>query len=215
MIKVVCFDCWDTLFFNRSKISPVKQFIQKVQGKHDFYSALKVVEKNLMVKENANLEIATINILKEMKIIPNKKLLAELKFLLEEACLLGLPFPETMSVLDELKKKYKLCMITNTFKQSHQSMAQNYHFDNIFDLIIVSYKVGAVKPNPLMYEVALKKLKVKPDEMVMVGDTLEDDALAPEKLGIHGIVIDRKKKYVTYEKRITSLKQLENFLEAL
>ncbi len=215
MIKVVCFDCWDTLFFNQSKISPVKSFIQKVQGKQDFYTALKVVEKNLMTKENASLEIATRNILKEMKIIPNKKLLTELKFLLEEACLLGLPFPETMAVLKELKKKYKLCMITNTFKQSHQSMAKNYHFDNIFDLVLVSYKIGAVKPNPFMYKVALKKFKVKPNEMVMVGDTLEDDALAPEKLGVHGIVIDRKKKYVGYEKRITSLKQLEKMLEVL
>ena len=215
MIKVVCFDCWDTLFFNKSKVSPVKSFIKKVQGKHDFYTTLKVVEKNLMTKENASLEVAIKNILKEMKIIPSDKLLVELKLLLEEACSLGLPFPETISVLKELKKKYKLCMITNTFKQSHQAMAQNYHFENIFDLVLVSYEVGAVKPNNLMYEVALKKFKVKPNEVVMVGDTLEDDVLAPEKLGIHGIVIDRKKKYVSYEKRITSLEQLDEFLKVL
>ena len=68
------------------------------------------------------------------------------------------------------------------------------------------------KPNPKIFEVMIKELKINKDEALMVGDSLKDDVQASEKFGIKGILIDRKEKHPEYPNRITSLEQITKFL---
>ena len=50
--------------------------------------------------------------------------------------------------------------------------------------------MGVGKPEEIVYRYALSKLKVKPEDAWMVGDNLEWDVAAPQRLGLHGVWVD-------------------------
>ena len=85
---------------------------------------------------------------------------------------------------------------------------------------MVSAEVGYRKPSPIIFQKALEQLKVKPQEAVMVGDTLEADVEGARKLGIKTILIDperarRDEKPEGADAIIKSLRELEKALENL
>ena len=70
-----------------------------------------------------------------------------------------------------------------------------------------------LKPDPRAFLTPLKKLKVKPEETVMVGDELERDLIPAKNLGMEVILVDRENKIKDSSvKKINSLKELKNFL---
>ena len=50
--------------------------------------------------------------------------------------------------------------------------------------------MGVGKPEEVVYRYALSKLRVKAEEAWMVGDNLEWDVLAPQRLGLRGVWVD-------------------------
>lgn len=60
-----------------------------------------------------------------------------------------------------------------------------------FDVIVTGHEAGCEKTNPKMYRKTLEFLKVKPNEAVMIGDTLKIDVILPKKLGIFTVLLDR------------------------
>lgn len=56
-----------------------------------------------------------------------------------------------------------------------------------FDAIIVSGEVGYLKPSPKIYQAALDAVGALPHEAVMVGNDLENDIIAPRRLGLRTI----------------------------
>lgn len=58
--------------------------------------------------------------------------------------------------------------------------------------VVSSARVGARKPHPLIYEHALRLTSARPEETVMVGDSLTADVAGAERAGIHGVYFDRR-----------------------
>lgn len=56
-----------------------------------------------------------------------------------------------------------------------------------FDAVIVSGEVGYLKPSPRIFEAALEAVGVAPEEAVMVGNDIENDIIAPKRLGMRTI----------------------------
>jgi len=70
-----------------------------------------------------------------------------------------------------------------------------------------------LKPDPRAYLFVLKKLKVKPEEIVMVGDEADRDLVIARELGMKTILIDRENKIKNYSGiKIRSLKKLKKYL---
>ena len=70
-----------------------------------------------------------------------------------------------------------------------------------------------LKPDPRAFLVVLNKLKVKPEEVLMVGDEVERDLIPAQKLGMKAILIDRRDKVEnTPVKKINSLDELKQIL---
>jgi len=70
-----------------------------------------------------------------------------------------------------------------------------------------------LKPDPKAFLAVLKKLKVRPEETLMVGDELERDLIPAKKLGMETILIDREDKIENAPvKKISSLAELKNIL---
>ncbi len=60
------------------------------------------------------------------------------------------------------------------------------------DIRAFSYEVGARKPEAPIYRYAWEGLGCAPGELLMVGDSLQNDYQAPRALGLHALWLDRK-----------------------
>lgn len=63
--------------------------------------------------------------------------------------------------------------------------------EKYFDVVVTGYEARCEKTNPKMYKKTLEFVEVKPNEAVMIGDSLKIDVLLPKKLGIHAVLLDR------------------------
>jgi HAD superfamily hydrolase (TIGR01549 family) len=60
------------------------------------------------------------------------------------------------------------------------------------DFCAWSYEASAVKPQPEIYQYLCDGIGCQPDEILMVGDTIEADMVGPRKFGIHGYHLNRQ-----------------------
>lgn len=97
-------------------------------------------------------------------------------------------FEGTIEILEYLHKKYKLHIITNGFEEVQNLKLQKSGIIKYFKEIITSESIGVKKPNPKIFEHALKKVNTVAHNSVMVGDSYEADVLGALKsnmLAIH------------------------------
>jgi putative hydrolase of the HAD superfamily len=128
-------------------------------------------------------------------------------------------YDETFAVLDELKGKYQLLLLTNGSPD-----LQNTKLDitpelvPYFDHIVISGAFGRGKPDPSIFEHALALMSLNKDEVLMVGDNLMTDILGASRAGIQSVWINRHDKernevIPTYE--ITHLEELYPILSRM
>jgi epoxide hydrolase-like predicted phosphatase len=85
-------------------------------------------------------------------------------------------------------KKLHMGLISNAWSGLREFMTRKNLID-LFDTIIISAEVGAVKPSAKIYEVALKQAKVGAGEAVFVDD-VQVNIEACEKIGMKGILFN-------------------------
>jgi len=93
--------------------------------------------------------------------------------------------PSTLEILGYLAPKYNLHIITNGFEEIQEKKLKNANIIEYFDQIINSEMVGVKKPNPIIFEFALKKADVIAQKSMMVGDNIEADILGAQAVGFH------------------------------
>ena len=89
--------------------------------------------------------------------------------------------------LEGLSKNYRLALLSNTdpIHMSHEEA--RFPFFRFFPIRIYSYRVGASKPDPIIYRKALQACGVRAEEAVYIDDIAEY-AAAAARLGMTGIV---------------------------
>ena len=86
-----------------------------------------------------------------------------------------------------LKKKYKLYLITNGFRNVQSNKLKNSGIGNFFLSIYDSESVGVKKPNPLIFNHALDDSGCIARESVMIGDSFEADIQGSLSVGMNAI----------------------------
>ena len=79
---------------------------------------------------------------------------------------------ETLKTLMEMK--LKIALFTANGEKSTNHILSRFRLRQFFDAIITRESVLAVKPDPVHLEAALKALKVRPEEAIVVGDSVRD-----------------------------------------
>ncbi|TNE81687.1 MAG: noncanonical pyrimidine nucleotidase, YjjG family [Bacteroidetes bacterium] len=103
-------------------------------------------------------------------------------------------FPDAHKVLDQLKQKFGMSIITNGFPESQSRKMAASRLDHYFDHIIISEEVGFAKPHPGIFESALNRSGMKAGEVLMIGDNLFADVEGAEKAGIKALWFNPDKK---------------------
>jgi putative hydrolase of the HAD superfamily len=81
------------------------------------------------------------------------------------------------------------------------------------DVMISTEKMPAGKPDPRAFQQALDRLGLAPDDVLMVGDSLEKDVRAALAVGIDAVLVDRNDVHAEAGvRRIRSLHELESGL---
>ncbi|HET6822529.1 MAG TPA: HAD family phosphatase, partial [Anaerolineales bacterium] len=84
-----------------------------------------------------------------------------------------------------LRGKYKTGLISNAWSDLRDFIVRE-KFDDAFDKMIISAEVGAMKPDPKIFQIALDAFGVKPKEAVFVDD-VEANIEGSEEVGMKGI----------------------------
>ena len=92
--------------------------------------------------------------------------------------------PGTMELLEYLKPKYHLHLITNGFEEVQHTKLSGSGLEPFFETLTVSEEVGVKKPNPEIFRYALKKAGATPEESLMIGDELAVDIDGARAAGI-------------------------------
>ncbi len=124
-------------------------------------------------------------------------------------------FDDVASTLDNLKRRgLVLGMISNVDSDMSDVFAQ-LGLTNRLGVIVTSSDAGVGKPDPGIFEEALRRADVRPAEAVYVGDQYQVDIVGARGAGMEGILLDRTDYYqeITDCPRLTSLSGLAGYLE--
>ena len=123
-------------------------------------------------------------------------------------------FPETASTLTRLKARDLELGIISNFDSRLFSVMRGLGIAELFDTVTISSLAQAAKPGPQIFQVALKKHVVDPEEALHVGDSLLDDVEGARKAGLHAALLDRDGRQQQADVPImTSLEELFPLLD--
>lgn len=86
-------------------------------------------------------------------------------------------FPQTEKVLIELSRRFRLGVLSNTFRSLFE-MFFPAHLAALFEASLFFDEVAEPKPSPAPMRAVLEALRVGPDECAYVGDAVEDVQMA-------------------------------------
>ena len=98
--------------------------------------------------------------------------------------------PGTLELLEYLKPKYHLHLITNGFEEVQHTKLSGSGLEPFFETLTVSEEVGVKKPNPEIFQYALKKAGATPDESIVIGDEMAVDIDGARAAGIDQILFN-------------------------
>ncbi|MDL4840242.1 HAD family hydrolase [Aquibacillus rhizosphaerae] len=93
----------------------------------------------------------------------------------------------TLHIVNTIKKHVKVAIITNGSTQRQKAKIMKTNLNSYFDIIIISEEVGYKKPDKRIFELALNKLNVQPEDALFVGDDLEIDIGGCQNANIKGV----------------------------
>lgn len=102
-------------------------------------------------------------------------------------------YDDTFEVLNELKKDYKLLLLTNGDPSLQKEKIRSVPaLASYFEYIVISGEFGKGKPDESIFRHALSLIGLKSDEVIMVGDKLSTDILGANQTNIPSVWLNRK-----------------------
>ena len=168
--KAVVFDAYGTLF---DVNSAAKRCKDKIGAKWEIFAnfwrttQLEYTWLRSLMKRHKNFwDVTEDSLDKSMKVFNiNKNMKNELLSLYKILS----PYPEVKGVLEDLKKKnFKLAILSNGTLDLLNELVGSNKLNNLFDDLFSIEEVKIYKPDPRVYEIPIKKYKIKTDEITFL-----------------------------------------------
>ena len=104
--------------------------------------------------------------------------------------------PKTFDVLEKLREKFRFVVASDEFLEILEKKLRKTigNWENFFEFLATPELANTMKPSKKYYEIILKKTKIKPGEVIIVGDSWGRDLEPAKSLKIKTVLISRKKE---------------------
>ncbi|MFH7245431.1 MAG: HAD family hydrolase [Spirulina sp.] len=99
------------------------------------------------------------------------------------------PMPRCQEVLQDLKTRFHLSLLSNTNPAHHQKLSQNYNFFSGFDQLFLSYQLGQMKPSSQIFDYVITHLKTNANTIAFFDDGARN-VEAAKAAGINAFRVD-------------------------
>jgi HAD superfamily hydrolase (TIGR01549 family) len=120
------------------------------------------------------------------------------------------PIEGALALLEALKPHYRIGIVTNNRTAEQEDKLDYLGMTHLVDALITSEDVGAPKPDPRIFAVALQRLNAEAAATVMVGDNWTADVLGAIAMGIRPVWLNRfgAARLLTDVEEVTSFEPL-------
>ena len=201
MIKALVFDCYGTIISTgNGSVEASKIILNNVKSQIDpkiFYKTWKKIHKENIQKLK--------HFCTEEKIFNN-----DLKMLFQEYGIKNSPrknikpmlnslynrkyFDDVIINLVQLKNKYSIFIASNSDTKPLMENVGNEKY--LFNGIYTSEILRAYKPSNIFFEKLLIKINYNKDEVLFIGDSIEDDIIGANTVGLKSVLVNRKNKVI-------------------
>ena len=194
--KAILFDAYGTLFDVNSAAEKCKNKIgSKWENFANFWRTTQLEYtwlRSLMKKHKDFWHVTEDSLDKSMKVfnIDNslKKELLNLYRILS-------PYPEVKEVLTKLKrKKLKLAILSNGTPKLLEELVKSNNLNNLFDDLFSVEEVKIYKPESRVYDLPIKKYKIKPEEITFLSANTWDVS-GGGNYGYNSVWVNRNKSH--------------------
>ena len=219
-IKAIIFDAYGTLFDVNSAAEKCKDKIgDKWEGFANYWRTTQLEYtwlRSLMNRHKDFWQVTEDSLDKSMKAF---KIDSSMKNELLDLYKILSTFPEVYEVLKSFKEKnYKLAILSNGTPTLLDELVKNNNLDNLFNDIFSIEEVGIYKPNSKVYDIPIKKYKIKKEEVAFLSANTWDVS-GSGNYGYCSIWVNRNKNifdnldYIP-KNEIENLQQLSSLIKA-
>jgi HAD superfamily hydrolase (TIGR01549 family) len=122
-------------------------------------------------------------------------------------------YSDVIPTLDLLRIRGIRCACVSNEDKGLIKFFEYFQIENYFEKIFTSEEIGFEKPNPRIFEIALKEMRCKPKEVLHVGDSVLSDYYGAELSGICPVLIDRTGKIKKNIRIVNKLTDITSYLE--
>lgn len=94
------------------------------------------------------------------------------------------------------RPRYKTAILSNAMPGARRRESEQFHFDEMADLIIYSYEEHVAKPDQRIFEITCERLQVKPEEVIFLDD-VQESVTSARAFGMHAILFHHTAQAIT------------------
>jgi putative hydrolase of the HAD superfamily len=124
------------------------------------------------------------------------------------------PFPDVLPALRKIRALgVKAVVLTNGPTDGQKVKMRALGLTKEVDECLTSEQLGSAKPDPMCFLKAAAVLGLEVRDLVMVGDSVDDDIVGAQGAGIRAVLIDRNDQWPTFQgERVRSLHEVISYI---
>jgi 2-haloacid dehalogenase len=191
--EVLTFDCYGTLINWEAGILSALHQVLSAHGKDlDDETILKLYGDFELIAEQGTfrpykevLQLVVRQFADELRFTPTPEQLRSLSGSLPS----WKPWPDTVAALDQLKKRFRLAIVSNVDDALFAGTRPHLGVD--FDAVITAQQAQAYKPSLKIFELALSRINAPAHRVLHVGQSIYHDVVPAQSLGLATVWVNR------------------------
>lgn len=153
-------------------------------------------------------------VLKEASIEPNEKLVLVMLGKIQQFKTKLVLFDDVIPTLKDLKSRGLILGLISNVERDLTVTVNELGLPSWLDIVVTSLDAGFNKPQPEIFEEAMRRAGVQPSQAIYVGDQYQVECVGADRAGMRGILLDRGgySQEITDCPRIRSLAELTAYL---
>lgn len=122
-------------------------------------------------------------------------------------------YSDVIETLEKLREQNILIGCVSNEAEELNNFFTHFGIEKYFSCVTISEVEGCEKPNPKIFNIALEKLGLHPEEVIFVGDSLISDYEGSKQVGMLPVLIDRENEIS--DNTIVKISNLNNILDII